>query len=113
MKSSAVIPDTAMTGSAGALAQGRNDVDAAGVAEEDVDDRRVKGAFREGLQSGCTALGLLDLEMIDPKHHRDHRADALLVVDNENARHWEQLPIKSSGPNLEPAAAEGHYGTVQ
>lgn len=112
MKSSAVIPDTAMTGSAGARSRR-----IAMTSTPLVSPRKMSTiAASKGLSAKAfnpAALGLLDLETIDPKHHRDHRADALLVVDNENARHWEQLPIKSSGPNLEPAAAEGHYGTVQ
>ena len=41
----------------------------------------------ELLQSGRAAGGFDDLEMMDPQHDGDHRADIGLVVNDENAGH--------------------------
>src|SRR6202000_3325867 len=64
-----------------------NDVEAAGILQENVDDRGIEVAFAEGLQSRLGAVGFGHLETVDPQHHANHRANVFLVVNYENAAH--------------------------
>jgi hypothetical protein len=62
--STVAIPETATTASSGAIAHRRNQIEAAGAAEQDIDDHCVERRSLECPQCAGCIFGLDDCEMI-------------------------------------------------
>jgi hypothetical protein len=86
-KSSAVIPDIAITGKSGMRSRSAPIRSEPLVLQEDIDDREIEALLLERLQRRHSTGGLDNLEMVDPQHDGDHRANVGLVVNNKNAGH--------------------------